>query len=543
MSEWQVIEGDCLERMREFPDGYFDCIVTSPPYWGLRDYGTAEWVGGAPNCDHRQATIRKRRRLAEAANACDGGNRKAEDRSDADALGLPYRDVCGKCGAVRVDKQLGLEPTPEEYVAHMVAVFREARRVLAPHGVCWVNLGDSYTSGGRDTHGTRVGYKQQTNRGMSGENDPARAPQPPGLKPKDLCGIPWRVAFALQADGWWLRSDVVWAKGWSFCPDRAGNPMPESVGDRPVRAHEYVFMLTKTDDVLGWCHEDGRGSSTRPEPDRVWRDAKRGIDRPVRNQQKRNSKRSSWRLVNKWRGQRYWYDALAVREQAAAETVTRLQQNSLDTQEGGYKQELYAEDFPGRKRRDRKPADILKHMRDNDGGQTRSLRDVWAINTRGYAEAHFAVFPEELVEPMIRAGCPPQVCAECGKPWVRVVEKVRKPRGDSMGRRDVGDFDHGQAGSPYMQVIGAETLGWQPTCSCPPGTPTRPGRVLDPFGGSGTVAVVAMREGRDSVLLELNPTYAEMARARIARWHVKPKRTVQQEPEEQARMEFEEVAG
>lgn len=490
MSEWQVIEGDCLERMREFPDGYFDCIVTSPPYWGLRDYGTAEWVGGAPNCDHRQATIRKRRRLAEAANACDGGNRKAEDRSDADALGLPYRDVCGKCGAVRVDKQLGLEPTPEEYVAHMVAVFREARRVLAPHGVCWVNLGDSYTSGGRDTHGTRVGYKQQTNRGMSGENDPARAPQPPGLKPKDLCGIPWRVAFALQADGWWLRSDVVWAKGWSFCPDRAGNPMPESVQDRPVRAHEYVFMLA--------------------------------------------------------RAERYWYDAFAVREAAAAETVTLLSQNSLDTQEGGYKQELYAEDFPGRKRRDRKPADILKHMRDNDGGQTRSLRDVWAINTRGYAEAHFAVFPEELVEPCLRSSCPPQVCAECGKPWVRVVERTDAEDTSAKGSRfdtgKTGGRDGGDRTQEGVRYLKRET-GWQPTCSCPPGTPTRPGRVLDPFGGSGTVGVVAMREGRDSVLLELNPTYAEMARARIARWHVRPKRTVQQEPEEQARMEFEEVAG
>ncbi len=472
MSEWQVIEGDCLERMREFPDGYFDCIVTSPPYWGLRDYGTAEWVGGAPNCDHRQATIRKRRRLAEAANACDGGNRKAEDRSDADALGLPYRDVCGKCGAVRVDKQLGLEPTPEEYVAHMVAVFREARRVLAPHGVCWVNLGDSYTSGGRDTHGTRVGYKQQTNRGMSGENDPARAPQPPGLKPKDLCGIPWRVAFALQADGWWLRSDVVWAKGWSFCPDRAGNPMPESVGDRPVRAHEYVFMLSKRE--------------------------------------------------------RYYYDATAVREVA-------IHAGRIVSYDGSQKNTDHENrTYPGATPRDIKVAD------------GRNLRDVWAINTRGFPGAHFAVFPEELVEPCLRAGCPAQVCAECGKPWVRQVERTDEPDTSAKGSRfdqgKTGGRDGGdrtQEGLRYLK----QTTGFAPTCSCPEGAVTRPGRVLDPFGGSGTVAVVAMREGRDSVLLELNPTYAEMARARIARWHVKPKRTVQQEPEEQARMEFEEVAG
>jgi hypothetical protein len=119
----------------------------------------------------------------------------------------------------------------------LVAVFREVRRVLRDDGCAFVNLGDSYTSGGRDTHGTREGFKQQTNRGMSGENDPARAPQPPGLKPKDLCMIPARVALALQADGWYLRSDIIWHKP---------NPMPESVTDRPTSAHEHVFLLAKS---------------------------------------------------------------------------------------------------------------------------------------------------------------------------------------------------------------------------------------------------------------------------------------------------------
>ena len=124
------------------------------------------------------------------------------------------------------------------YVNSLVGVFREVHRVLRDDGTAWLNLGDSFSSGGRTTHGTRVGIKQSTNRGSNGCADSPRPPQPTGLKPKDICGIPWRVAFALQADGWYLRSDIIWAKN---------NPMPESVLDRPTRAHEYMFLLAKSE--------------------------------------------------------------------------------------------------------------------------------------------------------------------------------------------------------------------------------------------------------------------------------------------------------
>jgi DNA modification methylase len=150
----RILVGDALERLQGVPDGSVQTCVTSPPYWGLRDYGN--------------------------------------------------------------DGQLGLEPTPDEYVANMVAVFREVRRVLADDGTLWLNLGDSYAGGGRG--------------GLQGHS-------PEGLKPKDLVGIPWRVAFALQADGWWLRQDIIWHKP---------NPMPESVTDRCTKAHEYVFLLSKS---------------------------------------------------------------------------------------------------------------------------------------------------------------------------------------------------------------------------------------------------------------------------------------------------------
>lgn len=174
---WEIRQGDVLDRLREMPDESVHCVVTSPPYWGLRDYG--------------------------------------------------------------VPDQLGLEATPEEYVAKMVEVFREVRRVLRSDGTCWLNLGDSYVAS--RGQGIVPGEGGSTKSRASFRRDkevviPDRG-RVLGMKPKDLVGIPWRVAFALQADGWWLRSDIIWSKP---------NPMPESVTDRPTKAHEYVFLLTKS---------------------------------------------------------------------------------------------------------------------------------------------------------------------------------------------------------------------------------------------------------------------------------------------------------
>jgi DNA modification methylase len=167
-----VYGGDCREVLASLSADSVDCVVTSPPYWGLRDYGN--------------------------------------------------------------DGQLGLERTPEEYVANMVAVFAEVRRVLKPSGTCWLNLGDSYAANWRGGGPDTASDKQLSNRGTV--DFMGRSPAS-GLKPKDLVGIPWRVAFALQADGWYLRSDIIWSKP---------NPMPESVTDRPTKSHEYLFLLTKS---------------------------------------------------------------------------------------------------------------------------------------------------------------------------------------------------------------------------------------------------------------------------------------------------------
>jgi len=177
MPKIELIQGDCLVEMSKIPDGSVDCCVTSPPYWGLRDYG--------------------------------------------------------------VEGQLGMEKTPQEYVENMVKVFREVRRVLRADGTLWLNLGDSYSGSGKGCMGDgtpsdRGSAKQGTNRGTTVGLYPKTET---GLKPKDLVGIPWRVALALQEDGWYLRQDIIWHKP---------NPMPESVRDRCTKAHEYIFLLSKS---------------------------------------------------------------------------------------------------------------------------------------------------------------------------------------------------------------------------------------------------------------------------------------------------------
>jgi len=188
-----ILIGDARQRLSELPAESARTCITSPPYFGLRDYGTATWDGGDTDCDHLGKPMATK---ANINRNCGTGN----DVKNATAREF-FRETCGKCGATRIDSQIGLEDTPDAYVAEMVALFREVWRVLADDGTFWLNLGDSFA------------------------------------KEKQLLGIPWRVAFALQADGWYLRSDIIWHKP---------NPMPESVTDRPTKSHEYLFLLTKS---------------------------------------------------------------------------------------------------------------------------------------------------------------------------------------------------------------------------------------------------------------------------------------------------------
>ena len=291
-----IHQGDCLTILRErFAPESVQCCVTSPPYWGLRDYGVAG--------------------------------------------------------------QLGLEPTPAEYVEKMVAVFREVRRVLRDDGTLWLNLGDSYY-GGKGQNGNSKARATAAERGYvqsGGTVQMATRPQDlpqEGLKVKDLCGIPWRVAFALQADGWYLRQDIIWAKP---------NPMPESVTDRCTKAHEYLFMFAKSE--------------------------------------------------------RYFYDQEAIKEPMSMSSVERLSQPNLENQEvsdrvpgktnGNMKAVGKIDKQRGHGRRHAGFNDRWDAMeKEEQCSGMRNKRTVWTIATQPYSEAHFATFPPKLIEPCILAGCP-----------------------------------------------------------------------------------------------------------------------------------------
>ena len=316
--------GDALKILRTFPDDYIDCCVTSPPYFGLRDYG--------------------------------------------------------------VEGQIGLEETPEEYVKKLVGIFSEVKRVLKKEGTLWIILGDFYNGscvagGDYNEGGLKEGQPKYQGRNIK------------KLKPKDLLGIPWMVAFALRADGWWLRQDIIWSKP---------NPMPESVTDRPTKAHEYIFLLSKSS--------------------------------------------------------KYYYNAESIRTKLKDTSISRLSQD-IENQEGSQR-------HPGKSNgpmkavsRDKQRGHSRRHAGFNDrwdnmtkeeqcaGGANK--RSVWEVATKPFKEAHFAVFPQKLIEDCIKAGCP------------------------------------------------------------------EGGIVLDPFAGANTTGIVARKQNKNYISIELNPDYIKIAEERM----------------------------
>ena len=267
-----ILQGDVIEKLKELDDCSVQCCVTSPPYWGLRDYGTASWEGGDVNCDH---TISMPTKWNDPKRGTNYTRPEVAGRGgDASA--------CHLCGAKRIDSQLGLEETPEEYVENMVEVFREVKRVLKDDGTVWLNLGDSYNGSGKAGNKDSEYFKKHTEFGKPAKNKDkiGKPTKVDGLKPKDLVGIPWRVAFALQSDGWYLRQDIIWHKP---------NPMPESVTDRCTKSHEYIFLLTKS--AKYFYDADGIGEKTLTQDN-----SNNGLK--TNNYEKRN-KRSVWTINTK----------------------------------------------------------------------------------------------------------------------------------------------------------------------------------------------------------------------------------------------------
>ncbi len=571
---WDIRQGNAIEVMRGMKPESVHCVVTSPPYWGLRDYG----VHGA----------------------------------------------------------YGLEPTLDEYIERMVEVFREVWRVLRKDGVLWLNLGDAYAGSpkgnlnGQDTSGlTSTKTQEHSPVGMHKRGT--------GLKPKDLIGLPWRVAFALQADGvadikaleviervrgdilneyddtppdrmlavlerleaeyaeakgnsWWLRSDILWHKL---------NPTPESVRNRPTRAHEYVFLLTKSGTPQFWTHRDLTGVRKAPVPDYRWIDQLGDVEyaeepaewsdefiacpdcegagwhevqygqasmfdglpslrRPCARCNQTGvddaaGEIARWKRISLWQSHDYFYDADAIREPVAESSIARISQPSFWEQAGGAKDygangvndnrsargalENLARRTPAgwnvnhdeSNQKGRYPQKAYKqrgHSRRHQGFNDRwnamsseqqqatgaNKRTVWSIAAQPYKGAHFATFPEELVRCPILAGTSERgVCGDCGAPRERVVE----PTGHVNQREHahVPGNTPTKTDSTGWAPLTRATSRWRPTCDHD--AEPVPSLVLDPFCGSGTTGVVALRHGRSFIGIELNPEYIELARKRI----------------------------
>ncbi len=460
-----VLRGHVLDVLRELPENSVQCVMTSPPYWGLRAYGTEPQVwGGRADCVHEWgATVARRRRSeADATSEIESASVGGRNYDAQGGEGCP-------CGAWR--GELGLEPTPELYIDHLATVFDEVRRVLREDGTCWVNLGDTYTThpagltGPKRCKASSLANRDTTGAEQAGSFDKRVSG---GLPEKNLVGIPWRFAFEAQRRGWWLRAECIFAKP---------NPMPESVRDRPTRSHEQVFLLAKS--------------------------------------------------------ARYFYDAGAVRTPISDKTWPEI-----GTSYAG--QSIKGDGY--RRHRAQDPSDAKRSMiRSLERNAGANLRSVWWIATQPYPEAHFATFPSTLAETCLRAGTSERgACAECGKPWVRIVDLGEPDEGwkascgaDSDGEyRGEGTKGYENAGVQNPSDVKRRTLagmrtrltaGWR--LGCDHIGSTVPCVVLDPFCGSGTVLEVARGLGLRSIGIELKPEYVKLARERcradtpdLAKW-------------------------
>lgn len=286
--------GDALTVLRQMADESVDCVVTSPPYFGLRDYG--------------------------------------------------------------IDGQMGLEPTPQDFIRDMVAVFEEVRRVLRSHGTCWVNMGDSYSHGGNGSRDEGRWPKQSRNKGSSGST---HAKKKTGLKPKDLMGMPWRLAFALQDAGWYLRQDIIWSKP---------NPMPESVIDRCTKAHEYIFLLSKSPKY----HFDAAAIEEEVSPNTHAR-MSQDVEKQIGSERAHAGGKTNGKMKAVTKG--------------SGKTVKVTSEKTNAATFGVKNNARYAESVCLRV-------------------EKRNKRSVWTVGTAPFKEAHFATFPPALIEPCIMAGCP-----------------------------------------------------------------------------------------------------------------------------------------
>lgn len=418
----KILIGDALAVLQTLSSDSIHCCVTSPPYWGLRDYG--------------------------------------------------------------VEGQLGLERTPEEYIQKMVDIFSEVRRVLRDDGTLWLNMGDCYATGAGNVGNHPGGGAQGERWRVRGpQTQPNRMPID-GLKPKDMVGIPWRIALALQAAGWWLRSDIIWSKT---------NPMPQSVNDRPGTSHEYIFLLSKSEQYF-YDHEAVKEPTTGNARPR----GKHGINRKIAE----NSKNlAGWDSTHVDRDPQHTTRKVRPKQNPDFSAALAGRRHKIETRDTRYEGPVTG---------------VV---------ETRRLRTVWTFATQPFKGAHFATFPEKLARTCILAGTSERgCCGVCGAPFLRLISVAYINNGNrtSNGQRskERRHQEFGSAGFDIRMERSSFTTGWQASCQCEntlffAAVGPVPCRVLDPFAGAGTTGVVCRKLGRDFIGIELNAEYAAIAEARI----------------------------
>ncbi len=441
----KIYVGDWVKVAETLPSGIAHLIITSPPYWGQRNYG--------------------------------------------------------------VDGQLGLEKTPEEHIEKLVLGFRELRRVLRDDGVLFLNYGDKYGGGNNKSKGKDKKMIQKFSARGSGNFHSA------DLRSGDLIGLAWRLALALQADGWYLRSDIIWAKALSFCAKYSGSTMPESVNGWRWERHKVKVEKSdraKDGGIDGSAQWKPCPGCAKCAPDSLI--LRKGSWRPTRAHEY---------LFQLTKTSSYYCDMEAVRE-AHAEPWRSTGKIESHGPKGVQAIKEGVNDGFG----------LAGNVPREYNPSGRNLRDVFCINPQAYPDSHYATFPEKLVEPCIKVGTSEKgCCPKCGAQWARIVDKPESiSRTDTYkGKHEKVDsqFSHHriqmftkagrEAGLPHDNpTLPTTTLGWLPTCKCGI-KETVPAVVLDPFCGTATVCAVAAKLGRNYIGIELNPDYVKnQAEYRVA---------------------------
>jgi DNA modification methylase len=513
----KIVFGDNRITMKQLIDEgvKVQMCVTSPPYYGLRDYGTGTWEGGDPNCSHK--------RDSKTSDKCITGHVNLEG-AVGDGI---YKDVCPRCNAKRKDLQIGLEQTPEDYIKEMVNVFRLVKDLLTDDGVIWVNIGDSYSSY-KDCKSIGQTLAKGTNREDAHVLDKGSSPtrntkmlKSQGLKNKDLIGIPWMLAFALRADGWYLRQDIIWHKP---------NPMPESVTDRCTKAHEYIFLLSKSDkyffDSDAIKEEGVTPAGTKAAKGSAERLKEKGVNsRPAEYKiyDGMRNKRSVWTVNTKpYKGAHFATFPKNLIEpciKAGCPEKICISCNTPYKRQKKVERNLTLDEVAEIRKnivesnKDKKPYAILEEEFRNQVIEYRNLPNHDEMREYLQFNRHLQELTIDQIETSFGTQAPHHWFEKGGsypskEDWIKLKEMLLLDDKYDQAMTEVFYKSGLKCANNYIDG------GLVKQCQCDTNE-TKTGIVFDPFMGSGTTAQVALELGRQYLGCELNPNYEALQQERI----------------------------